>query len=349
MKLIQKLNVIFLGVIILSVFFVGGIFYCTSQDNQKFSRIKDGINDENVFAYKQNFSGKINLKIIDNAEAAEKELNKEESITKISNVEDSISKKESLVFIGGALDVEVKNEDDVIESRLADIAKLDFGPVIFAGGLIDFEDGKTEIISERILRIKDLLSSNFENEFSITFGNPDIACGEKCIESWNEIFFGKKTEIKKGELLFFHSFEYESAKILLLGPKFFGDDWENNLSWLDNELLNNKKENTIVVSYTSINDFESKKKCKGECFVEVKNKVKDLFIKYNVDLVVSGDQGNFSNQKEGGVSYFSVGDFGNMSVNEKGVSFLKIDFDEKEMTLFGYNNKQEKISEFKIK
>ncbi len=355
MNLIQRLNAIFLGIILLTTFFVSGLFYYTSRDNREFKKEGLDAGEKNVLEYKKNFSGKISLGTINGVEILKNVSNEDVSIVDVenennNNEEDDGEERVSLIFIGGEL--EEKNDNKAMESSLQEIANLNISPVIFTGDLVKFTN-KDDVDIERIEKVKSILSLDFKGKFNIAFGKGDIACGEKCINGWSESLFGKKIATEEiGALLFAHSFEYKGAKFILLGPNFFGKEYQKSLDWLEGELKNNKQENLVVVSHNSIPGSKqtfSLIDCNEDCSEVMGYKTVELFEKYNVNLVVFGDEDKFSYYKKGNVSYVSSGNLKNSILDKKEVSFLRTDFNENEMMLFAYNNMQEKIEEFKIR
>lgn len=369
MNFIKRLNTVFFGVILLSIICTGGIFWSTSKDNDRLEQTKTMISKRSVVDYKKALSGKIKLGTVNGLAITQRDVemrSPSKDITQTQIKSEVVQEKEdiqkaklglegqevdSLIFIGGELEQADGGEiSGKLKKSLREIADLELGPAIFTGNLIQFkkEEGK---VSGRIMNIKELLSASFGKEFNISFGNGDVACGERCINSWGEVMFGKKIEPIK--LSFAHAFKYKSAKVLLLEPGFFDDSEERKLEWLEGELKKNTQKNLVVVSHSSMNDFDnsfSDRICTEKCPDKTQSEVEKLFEKYKVDLVVFGDKEGFFHQKRGSVSYVSSGNFQKgMTGGDKDATFSKINFNENGMMLFAYNKMQEQIAEFKVK
>lgn len=369
MKFIKRLNAVFFVVIILSIICVGGVFWFANNDNDNFEQAKSTVGKRNVIDYKKAFSGKIILGTVNGVPITQNDVEKRPFSNDIvqTQINSEVVQEEdeaeeikqnakeqetdSLIFIGGELE---KNSDGEIGTKLKEslqeIADLGFGPAIFTGNLIKFKK-EEEKVSGRIMNIKELLSASFGEEFNISFGNGDVACGEICINGWGEIMFGEK--IAPVKLSFAHAFEYKDAKVLLLEPGFFDDNEARKLEWLEAELKKNTQKNLIVVSHSSMSNFDNNFSdivCVEECLEGKQNEVEKLFEKYNVDLVVFGDKEEFFYQKRGGVVYVSSGNFQEKMMEDNNeVIFSKIDFNENEMRLSAYNKMQEQIVDFKVK
>ena len=194
--------------------------------------------------------------------------------------------------------------------------------VLFTGDILRMGNAEGQS-KKKLENLKSIIESHYNNYY-FAFGYHDIECGLQCINSWGEVFFGKKIDSDlKEEQKLYHSFDYQNTHFVLLStdhPKRYSID-EKQFQWLENDLMKNKMPNKIIVQHTPpIAFFENaSKQCHDmTCDEKMRQKLIALYKQYGVDLVVSGNENAFDHQIVEGIDFVLSGSIDNES-EHKGV------------------------------
>lgn len=255
-------------------------------------------------------------------------------------------------------DAESYGEDTGFNKELIDVMKHAQGKrpdfALFTGDILSTSDKKMSGNTWRIKNVKDKIDSFFNNYY-IAFGKHDIECGNGCVDVWNDIFFDKETN--EGERKLYYSFDYLNTHFVLLSTDYpikHSVD-RAQLSWLDKDLEQNSKPNTIVVQHVSPISFfeESSKKCHDlTCSPEVKKKLMTIYRKYKVDCVISGHENAFDHKIVDGIDFILSGNSGNKPRYKnviKGDIYSYFTIDGESINLQAFNTKNKIIREIKVK
>lgn len=190
-------------------------------------------------------------------------------------------------------------------------AKPEF--VVLSGDIIVADAGSEN--RRRIGIIKNLLD-RYTPEYYVAFGKHDIECGRDCVDLWQEIFFNKKYAGKEEPRILYFSFDYGKTHFVLLSSdyptKHTIDD--EQLSWLDRDLAQNKQSHVIVTVHVPPVTFfkESAEKDHDMSINKTQQKkLNDLLQRYDVDLVISGHEHTFDHKVVNGIDYIIAGNIGN--------------------------------------
>jgi len=226
---------------------------------------------------------------------------------------------------------------------------------LFTGDIITTSDPKLSGNVNRIKNVKNLIERYFNNYY-IAFGKHDIQCGDGCVDAWNEIFFDNPTSADEERKLFY-SFDYLNTHFVLLSsdyPEKHSVD-RAQLAWLEKDLEQNSLPNTIVVQHVPPVKFfdESAFDCHDlTCVPEVKEKLLAIFRKFEVDCVISGHEHAFDHKIVDGIDFVLSGNTGNKPRYKnviKGDIYTLFSINGESINLQAINTENEIIREIKIK
>lgn len=364
MKLIKKINALFLGILFSAGAVFSGILLWSSWENSEIDEMFIG-GKASRYSQKTNQGQQIQgYQADDTEESVILEFASTEKIgdeLEEPSVEEDlknnvVNEKFSFVAIG---DSESYSEGTGYNNELVGVMssarekRPDFA--LFTGDIISTSDEK---ISGNIWRIKALKKEieNYFNNYYIAFGKHDVECGNKCIDAWNDIFFDVKTSGSDERKLYF-SFDYLNTHFAVLStdyPKKHSVD-EKQLEWLKMDLEKNSKPNTIVVQHVSPVSFfkESAKECHDmSCSGDVPDRLMALYRNHGVDCVISGHENAFDHKIVDGIDYVLSGNSGNKPRYKnviKGDIYSLFIIDGKSILLQSFNTENEIIRQIKIK
>lgn len=363
-KTVKKLN-IGLVVILLSISAgIGIVALFVQWENGEFDRTKlAGKASEYVFGNKEKVESEESI-ILTNDEDFDDEdeiVSLNETPHRITTPEktsepNNESAKFSFVAIG---DAESYKENTGFNGELVEVLQKSrkYNPdfALFTGDIISASGANDNENKSRINNLKTTVQESYNNYY-LVFGKHDIECGTTCIDYWLEIFFGAQTSNGQERVLY-HSFDYLNTHFVLLStdyPKNHSVD-EIQLQWLEDDLSQNSKPNTIVVQHIPPVTFfkKSTKMCHDmSCDDETRQKLLALFKKHNVDLVISGHEHAFDHKIVDGIDFVLSGQVGNEPCHKnviKGDIYTLFMVDREEIKLEAINTKGEIIRTISIK
>jgi Icc-related predicted phosphoesterase len=330
LKIIKKINLVFLAFFLLAIFGLMGLYIWLEKNNSprsiglgnlwtdltgQFTSESRGYAQESPVESDEN-SGEFGNNQF-SASPEVKVLASEKSFPMKPLLESAPQKKEipqfTFVGIGDSESYDPPGYNEELSTILQVTSDKEPDFALFTGDIITTGAPTLEENQDRIAGAKNIIEEYYQ-DYYIAIGNHDIECGKDCSEIWQEVFFDKQDLAE--ELPLYYSFDYANTHFALLFTGYPDEKTvdEKQVEWLKKDLAGTDKPNKIVITHVPPVTFfeESAEDCHDmTCSGDISAQLVEIFQTNQVDLVISGHENAFDHKIVAGVDFVLSGNVGN--------------------------------------